>query len=181
MKWLVEVVNQRDEIVCVATILTLVAKQSPFIDLNLRSIQKTLNGLTETTQANWGKMSPQHMLEHLEDGILVSLGEPEADQCFTAEENLEKWQDSLYTHRKMPKDFLAPFMNADGSLQELRHKNLDAAKQSFLENLKKFVIYYKENPEAEHMNYVFGKLNKEMWELLHKKHFTHHFEQFGLI
>ena len=181
VKWLVEVVNQRDEIVCVATILTLVAKQSPFIDLNLRSIQKTLNGLTETTQANWGKMSPQHMLEHLEDGILVSLGEPEADQCFTPEENLEKWQDSLYTHRKMPKDFLAPFMNANGSLQELRHKNLDAAKQSFLENLKKFVIYYKENPEAEHMNYVFGKLNKEMWELLHKKHFTHHFEQFGLI
>ena len=80
------------------------------------------------------------MLEHLEDGILVSLGEPEADQCFTPEENLEKWQDSLYTHRKMPKDFLAPFMNADGSLQELRHKNLDAAKQSFLDANKEEVI-----------------------------------------
>jgi len=50
-----------------------------------------------------------------------------------------------------------------------------------MDNLKKFSIYYKENPEAEHMNFVFGKLNKEMWELMHKKHFTHHFEQFGLI
>jgi oxepin-CoA hydrolase/3-oxo-5,6-dehydrosuberyl-CoA semialdehyde dehydrogenase len=31
VKWLVEVVNQRDEVVCVATILTLVAKQSPLL------------------------------------------------------------------------------------------------------------------------------------------------------
>ena len=121
------------------------------------------------------------MIEHLEHGILVSLGEPEADKCFTPEEQLEKWQDSLYNHRKMPKDFPAPFLAEDGTLLELKHKNLDAAKQSFLDNLKRFSIYYKENPQAEHMNFVFGKLNKEMWELMHKKHFTHHFEQFGLI
>jgi oxepin-CoA hydrolase/3-oxo-5,6-dehydrosuberyl-CoA semialdehyde dehydrogenase len=81
----------------------------------------------------------------------------------------------------MPKEFTAPFLPKDGSLPEPTHKNLEAAKQSFMDNLKKFVIYYKENPQAEHMNYVFGKLNKEMWELMHKKHFTHHFQQFGLI
>lgn len=55
VKWLVEVVNQREEVVCVATILTLVAKQSPFIELNLKNIQKALNGLTESTQPEWGK------------------------------------------------------------------------------------------------------------------------------
>ncbi|WP_294249165.1 DUF1569 domain-containing protein [uncultured Chryseobacterium sp.] len=31
------------------------------------------------------------------------------------------------------------------------------------------------------MNFVFRKLNKEMWELMHKKHFAHHFGQFGLV
>jgi oxepin-CoA hydrolase/3-oxo-5,6-dehydrosuberyl-CoA semialdehyde dehydrogenase len=181
VKWLVEVVNQRDEVVCVATILTLVAKQSPFIDLNVKNVQKILGGLTETTSSNWGEMSPQQMIEHLEHGVLVSLGEPEADKCFTPEEQLEKWQDSLYNHRKMPKDFPAPFLAEDETLLELKHKNLDAAKQSFLDNLQRFTVYYRENPQAEHMNFVFGKLNKEMWELMHKKHFTHHFEQFGLI
>ncbi len=55
VKWLVEVVNQREEVVCVATILTLVAKKSPFIELNRRNIQKLLNGLTENTKPNWGK------------------------------------------------------------------------------------------------------------------------------
>ncbi len=74
MKWLVEVVNQRDEVVCVATILTLVAKQSPFIDLNVKNVQKIVSGLTESTPAAWGKMSPQQMIEHLERAVLVSIG-----------------------------------------------------------------------------------------------------------
>ena len=181
VKWLVEVVNQRDELVCVATILTLVAKKSPFIDLNVNKIQKIINGLTESTQPQWGKMNAQAMIEHLDQGILLSLGEPEAETCYTPEEHLEKWQDSLYKHIEMPKDHKAPFMPEDGSVPPFAYKNLDAAKTAFIENLKRFVVYYKENPEAEHMNYVFGKLNKEMWELMHKKHFTHHFKQFGLI
>ncbi len=181
VKWLVEVVNQRDEVVCVATILTLVAKKSPFIELNRRNIQKLLNGLTENTKPNWGKMTAQQMLEHLETTLLYSIGEPEAEKCFTPEEHLEKYQDSLYNHRKMPKDFPAPFLPEDGTLPELKYKNLEQAKEKFLENLQKYQIYYRENPEVEHMHFVFGKLNKEMMELMHRKHFTHHFEQFNLI
>ena len=181
VKWLVEVVNQREELVCVATILTLVAKKSPFIELNRRNIQKLLNGLTENTKPNWGKMTAQQMLEHLETTLLYSIGEPEVEKCFTPEEHLEKYQDSLYNHRKMPKDFPAPFLPEDGTLPELKYKNLEQAKEKFLENLQKYQIYYRENPEAEHMHFVFGKLNKEMMELMHRKHFTHHFEQFNLI
>lgn len=181
VKWLVEVVNQREEVVCVATILTLVAKKSPFIELNRRNIQKLLNGLTENTKPNWGKMTAQQMLEHLETTILYSMGEPEAEKCFTPEEHLEKYQDSLYNHRKMPKDFPAPFLPEGGTLPVMKFKNLEQAKEKFLENLQKYQIYYRENPEAEHMHFVFGKLNKEMMELMHRKHFTHHFEQFNLI
>ena len=181
VKWLVEVVNQREEVVCVATILTLVAKKSPFNELNRRNIKKLLNGLTENTKPNWGKMTAQQMLEHLETTLLYSIGEPEAEKCFTPEEHLEKYQDSLYNHRKMPKDFPAPFLPEDGTLPELKYKNLEQAKEKFLENLQKYQIYYRDNPEAEHMHFVFGKLNKEMMELMHRKHFTHHFEQFNLI
>lgn len=181
VKWLVEVVNQREEVVCVATILTLVAKKSPFIELNRRNIQKLLNSLTENTKPNWGKMTAQQMLEHLEITLLYSIGEPEVEKCFTPEEHLEKYQDSLYNHRKMPKDFPAPFLPEDGTLPELKYKNLEQAKEEFLENFQKYQIYYRENPDAEHLHFVFGKLNKEMMELFHKKHFTHHFEQFGLL
>lgn len=181
VKWLVEVVNQRDEVVCVATILTLVAKKSPFLELNVLDFQKKLNGLTANSQPQWGKMSAQAMVEHLEMGLLYSMGQPEAEKCYTPEEHVEKFQDSLYNFRAMPKEFNAPFMPADGSVPPLKHKNLDAAKDSLIQNLKNYIIYYKENPQAEHMHYVFGKLNKEMSELMNRKHFTHHFEQFGLL
>ncbi len=181
VKWLVEVVNQREETVCVATILTLVAKKSPFMQVNTDTVKKALSGLTDKTEPHWGKMSAQQMVEHLEQCVLASIGEPEAGKCFTPEEQLEKFQDSLYSHRAMPKEFAAPFLPEDGSLPELKHKNLEKAKNSLLENVKRYQIYYREHPDAEHMNPVFGMLNKEMWELLHRKHFTHHFEQFGLL
>lgn len=181
VKWLVEVINQRDEVVCVATILTLVAKKSPFIEINKTKIQKIINGLSENSIAKWGKLKPQHMIEHLEKSLKWSIGQPEAEKCFTPEDQLEKYQDSLYKHHKLPKDFEAPFMPENGELPELKHKNLDKAKEAFMDALHDYMVYYKENPFAEHMNYVFGKLNKEMWELMHRKHFTHHFEQFGLI
>ncbi|QDZ61291.1 DUF1569 domain-containing protein [Elizabethkingia meningoseptica] len=137
--------------------------------------------MTESSKPQWGKMSPQEMLEHLEATVSYGMGDPERNECYTPEENIEKYQDSLYNHRKMPKEFPAPFLPKDGSLPELKHKNLDAAKEAFLERVKQFIIYYKENPLAEHNHFVFGRINKEMWELMHRKHFTHHFEQFGLI
>ena len=79
----------------------------------------------------------------------------------------------------MPKDFPAPFLE-DGKLPELKYKNLDEAKTHFIESVKNYQIYYRENPEAENLHFVFGTLNKEMMELFHQKHVTHHFEQFGL-
>ncbi|MFA5620058.1 MAG: phenylacetic acid degradation bifunctional protein PaaZ [Weeksellaceae bacterium] len=181
VKWLVEVVNQREEVVCIATILTLVAKRSPFIELKKEQIEKALNALTEKTEPKWGKMNPQQMIEHVEMGMLHSLGEPEAEQLLIPEEHLEAYQDFLYTHKKMPKNYEAPFLPADGSLPPLRHKNLQEAKEALLETLHRFLIYYKTFPEAQHMNYVYGMMDKDMAELLHRKHLTHHFEQFGLI
>src|SRR5690606_21139347 len=89
VKWLVEVVNQREEVVCIATILTLVAKRSPFIELKKEQIEKALNALTEKTEPKWGKMNPQQMIEHVEMGMLHSLGEPEAEQLLIPEEHLE--------------------------------------------------------------------------------------------
>lgn len=179
IKWLVEVVNQCEEVVCVATILTLVAKQSPFITINYKDFAKRLNNLTEKTSSQWGKMNAQQMLEHLETTMKYSTGELETSECKTPEEHLEKYQDSLYNFRTMPKDFPAPFLQ-DGKLPELKYKNLDEAKTNFIESVKNCQIYYRENPDAEHLHFVFGTLNKEMMELFHQKHVTHHFEQFGL-
>ena len=180
VKWLVEVVNQRDEIVCVATILTLVAKKSPFIDLNLKNIQKTLTNLTENSERKFGEMSPQLMVEHLEEVLRNGFGNlKSADFPEIPEEKMELLQDWIYTNDKIRPGAKYPLLK-EGDVLEMKYKNLDQAKEKLLETLKEFLIYYRENPSAEHFHPRFGTLNKEMMELFHRKHFTHHFEQFGI-
>ena len=50
-------------------------------------------------------MSPQEMLEHLETTVNHGMGKPEAEKYYTPDEHLEKYQDSLYNHRKNAKRF----------------------------------------------------------------------------
>ena len=180
VKWLVEVVNQREEVVCVATILTLVAKKSPFISLNKKEIQEKLNVLTENSLPQWGIMTPQNMLEHLEDFLKMVIGGEEAEILETDLQQLEKLGDWLYKHKPIAKNLKYENL-PENENAPLRYKNLDEAKQKFMESLSEFLIYFKENPTAEHNHPRFGRINKEMWELFHQKHFTHHFEQFNLI
>ena len=180
VKWLVEVVNQREEVVCVATILTLVAKTSPFIDLNLKHIQKTLRNLTESSERKFGEMSPQLMVEHLEEVVRNGFGNLKVEDFpQIPEEQLEQLQDWIYTDHKIRPGAKYPLLK-EGDVLEAKYKNLDQAKEKLLETLKEFLIYYRENPSVEHFHPRFGTLNKEMMELFHRKHFTHHFEQFGL-
>ena len=92
----------------------------------------------------------------------------------------ETLQDWPYTNNKIRPGAQYPLLK-EGETPVLRHKNLDMAKEALLNSLKEFQIYYRENPHAQHYHTKFGMLNKEMWELFQRKHFTHHFEQFGLI
>ncbi|MBW8358360.1 MAG: phenylacetic acid degradation bifunctional protein PaaZ [Weeksellaceae bacterium] len=181
VKWLVEVVNQRDEIVCVATILTLVAKQSPFMELNAKEIQKRLNGLTESTERKFGEMTPQMMVEHLEEVLRNGFSRLDpSDFPEIPAEKMELLQDWIYTDQKIRPGAKYPMLTA-GEKPTLRFKNLAQAKENLMQTLKEYLIYYRENPDAEHFHPRFGTLNKEMMELFHRKHFTHHFEQFGLL
>lgn len=181
VKWLVEVVNQREETVCVATILTLVAKKSPFMELNTKNVEKILKGLTENSEKRFGEMTSQQMVEHLEDVLRNGFSDlkPEDFPEIPAE-HLEKLQDWMYTDKKIQQGAKYPLLK-QGEEMQLRFKNLEEAKSKLLETLKEFLIYYRENPQAEHFHPRFGVLNKEMMELFHRKHFTHHFEQFNLI
>ena len=181
VKWLVEVVNQRDEIVCVATILTLVAKKSPFVDLKTKEIQKILNNLTENSERKFGLMTPQLMVEHLEEVLRNGFGQLNpSDFPEIPADKLEVLQDWIYTNQKIRPGAQYPLLK-DGEMPVLRFKNLDQAKEKLIETLKEYLIYYRENPLVEHYHPRFGMLNKEMMELFHRKHFTHHFEQFGLV
>ena len=180
VKWYAEVFDAEDEIVAIATVLTMVQKKSPFAEINRNTIENYLDELTADTKPKWGTMTPQHMVEHLEFTFRIASGEIQDFEINTPESSLEKVHDSLYSFIQMPRNFDAPlFLEKD--IEKLQHNNLSEAEQKLFESYDKFVAYFHENPESTTKNVVFGHLNKFEWDLFQTKHINHHFEQFGLL
>lgn len=179
VKWFVEMFDQEDEKVAIATILTMVQKKSPFTEINRDALTEVLAKLNEDDKAEWGLMTAQHMVEHLTMSLKSSVGEHEV-KLLNDPKRVERYQESLYNYRKMPKNFKRPDLPKDKTV-DLIYESLADAKTALFEAYDAYQLYYKENPSATHMTEMFGALDKEMWDLLHRKHFNHHFEQFGLI
>ncbi|MEZ4855753.1 MAG: phenylacetic acid degradation bifunctional protein PaaZ [Gelidibacter sp.] len=188
VKWFVEVFvaepassESSDELVAVATILTMVQKkQETFVEMTDEKIDECLSKLKENTKPKWGIMTPQHMLEHLEYTYRISSGEIQDFEIATPEKILEKVHHSLYNYDKFPQGSNFPMLEQD-TLSTLKHPDLETAKRKFLEARASYITYFKENPDAKLKNLVFGELNKYESYLLERKHLNHHFEQFGLL
>lgn len=181
VKWFVEVFDQADELVAVATILTMVQKkQEVFVEMTVEKIRESLNKLTEDSKPKWGIMTSQHMIEHLEESYKVLSGQVQDFEIATPEKILDKVHNSLYDYEKFPQGSKFPTMK-DGELETLKHPDLETAKEKFFEAREEYVTFFKENPDAVLKNRVFGNLNKYGSYLLERKHLNHHFEQFGLI
>ena len=186
VKWYVEVfdveaVEEEDKLVAIATILTMVQKkQETFHEVDKDFITRKLKSLTEEHQAKWGMMTPQHMLEHLEMTLRIATGELSNFEVATPVEHLEKVQETLYNYDKMPRGYKFPLIKEDG-LEELKHENIEDAKKALLEAYDAFEVFFREHPSVTNKNAVFGELTAFEWKLLNRKHFHHHFEQFGLI
>jgi len=179
IKWYVEVFDQSDELVAIATILTLVQKVCPFMQMDNDTITRMVNGLTETTKPQWGLMTAQHLLEHFEYFNLIALGKVEAD-LLTPEKHLETYQDSLWNYTPMDKNYQHPIFRK-GEVEDLRHGSFEDAKTAFLTSQIQLDTFFEEDPESTVFNPVFGDLDKYQLGLLQRKHFNHHFTQFGLI
>jgi oxepin-CoA hydrolase / 3-oxo-5,6-dehydrosuberyl-CoA semialdehyde dehydrogenase len=180
VKWFVEVFDQNDELVAIATILTMVQKRSPMVSIDRKNVEGFLAQLTEQSTAKWGSLTPQHMVEHLEFTFRIASGEIQDFEIATKPEYLDKVIETVYNYKPMPKEFKHPLMSKD-ALEPLRHADLAAAKQQFLSAWDAFDAYFKANPDVTTKNAVFGNLEKFEWELLNTKHLNHHFEQFDLL
>ncbi len=181
VKWFVEVFDAEDELVAIATILTMVQKkQTTFVEMTEAKIQECLNNLKADTKAKWGNMSAQHMVEHLEYTYKIAFGEIQDFEIATPEKILEKVKNSLYNYKKMPQEHMFPLAEKS-KIEELKYESLEEAIAKFNETRGAYLDYFNENPEATNKNVVFGELNRYEWYLLERKHLNHHFEQFGLI
>ena len=179
VKWFVEMYDQNDEKVAIATILTMVQKKCPFVDIDRPYLENKLSKLREDTKPEWGIMTAQHMVEHMEHMYKMATNEIKVT-IVTPEEHLEKYEDSLWNHREMPKHVKHPDLKV-GKTEDLRYENLEAAKSALIEAYDNYELFFSENEGIKTDNTVFGNLDKFHWDLLSRKHYYHHFKQFGLV
>lgn len=124
-------------------------------------------------------MTAQHLIEHFEYFYLMALGKVDGEQT-TPEDRVEKYQESLWNYQPMPKQFDHPLFKK-GETEDLRHPSLEDARKALSNAHDEMTQFYKENPESKLLNPVFGYLGRYEMYLLERKHYLHHFEQFGLV
>lgn len=181
VKWFVEVFDTADELVAVATILTMVQKkQEVFVEMTEDQIKKSLALLQADAQPEWGEMTPQTMVEHLEYSYRVASGEIQDFEIATPEKYLEKVHATLYNYEKMPRGYDFPLAK-QSSIGEPKHESLQVAKEKMLEARAAYLQYFAEHPTATTTNAAFGQLTKYDWYLMERKHLNHHFAQFNLL
>lgn len=148
-----------------------------FIEPNLETILSYLNQLEENTPAKWGKMNAQRMVEHLSESIFMSMGNHDYPLQIPTDK-IAKMQSILASGVSIPKDFKVSFAPEEYSL---RHEEIELAVDELVDNWIAFEEYYEANPEQTNMHPYYGDLTADQWKRMHQKHFTHHFQQFGLI
>ena len=150
------------------------------VDINNRSeIFSILENLSESAKPVFGKLRPQHMLEHLWQTVMISNGKQQVTLCVTEEQAAQLKAILIYTGMDFPMEFKAPLMPDD--LPELHLPDLKTALENLKTELEDFDTYFSNNEATKPVNPILGELNKKEWTIFHNKHFTHHFKQFNLL
>lgn len=146
--------------------------------MNNQSIVSRLKSLTETSQRHFGIMTPQHMVEHLILTIKLSYGRIKIPEFEPNEKQLLQKQALIYSEITFPRGIRAPGLGE--KLLDLRFPDLETSKLQLMKSIEEYEYFFVINPEEKTIHPRFGKLTHLEWELFHKKHFEHHFVQFGI-
>jgi len=145
--------------------------------MNSEKIIDSLNQLTPDQKPLWGKMTPQHMVEHLYKTVKASIDELKL-KIFTEERKVPLLKRLFLGDRELPKEFMNPAIGPD--LMKLEFEDLNSAIIELEKIFLRYESYFREHPTAKTAHPVFGYLTKDEWDVFHHKHFKHHLSQFGL-
>jgi Protein of unknown function (DUF1569) len=145
--------------------------------MKFSEIAQSLNHLQSDQKPLWGKMTPQHMVEHLYKTVQASINEITLN-VFTEERKIPILKKLFFGARPLPKEFMNPAIGPDRS--KLEFKDLNGAIVELENVVQRYDQFFTANPTIKTVHPIFGNLNKEEWDIFHQKHFKHHLSQFGI-
>ncbi len=146
------------------------------MELLTKSIQNSLDLLHFDKKPVFGKMTSQHMVEHLIITIELSIGKIGYPPFEPSQKALNAKQSLLFSSQEMPMGMTAP--NDSGILLPLKYPSLKLAKNALMTAWQEFHSYFEANSDVKHVHPRFGLLDYHEWQRFHFKHMMHHFKQF---
>lgn len=145
----------------------------------LKEIQfELLAQLTPQTKAEWGIMTPQHMVEHLSSLFLFTI-EKIKGQSFYEADKLQRNYDYLVRDKQpLARNIQLKSMP---TLPDLRFASIEEATTKLEEMVALFYAFFAANPDKKTNHPSCGLLTFEEWEYMHCVHARHHLLQFGLL
>lgn len=144
----------------------------------INEVPKLLATLKSGTKANFGLMTPQHMVEHLtwtiKSGAKKHKGERE-NPPNKKQLGFQKFlrNGSILQHR--------PSEKTKEDLPPLKYGSLEEALSHIPEAIQRFYDFWDSDPGYLPYSSFMGEVSFEEVELFHFMHFRYHLWQFGLL
>ena len=137
-----------------------------------------LGNLKEDSKAEWGEMIPKQMLIHLiQSSKMMHLGNT---KLIVKEKYIEKSIAFLYSEKPISRGIEIP-KDIGYNFEDGISENMEELKTELINSTNTMLSFLSENRDFKSVHPFFGELNSEQWLLFHRKHFTHHLNQFGLL
>lgn len=142
-----------------------------------KELPELLKKLEANTKANFGLMTPQHMIEHIAMVVKTSVkrsGEPENPPT-PKQLGFQKFIAKGAVFKHYPSD------KTKADLPALKYASLEEAIAQVPVATERFYAHFEAQPGAKCYNPFFGELDFEQLELFHYQHLRYHCWQFGLL
>jgi hypothetical protein len=131
------------------------------------------------TPPKWGRMSFQHMIEHMVLIMKNANGKLKVEKTITPEEKIPAFQDFIRSDKEFRENTKSPALPEDPLA--LHFKTVEEGVDKLEKEIRDFVNVYEATPGLKIRNPVFGDLDYELAVELLYKHAQHHLKQFGLV
>jgi hypothetical protein len=142
-------------------------------------VPNLIDTLQADTLPKWGKMTAQHMVEHMSMSFILANGKIKVQEFITPEEKLPAMKRFVLGESPFKENTKSPALSDD--LPALRYGNIDEAIAIFKRELENIFKVYEADKNLTLRNPIFGDLNFEEQVGLMTKHVKHHLNQFGLL
>ena len=146
---------------------------------NTSELNNILNKLQPNAKPLWGKMSPQHIVEHLAMAVRISTGRINSKFYSTVEEAEKIKSRVIHSDAELTQGVKNPILGDEPPA--LVYPDMQTAVSELHKEIEHFKNYYSVNQNVKHTQPRMGELGHKEWLTLHSKHFTHHFKQYGLL